>query len=117
MNFRPGGNDGSLQNPILQAEPVKDNSMHRISAAIVAICFCLLARPLSLHAGDWPQILGPDRNGKAHDERVAVGFPPSGPKTLWEQAVGSGFAGTNRGAVWSSPPNNKSARSEGRGIG
>src|SRR5262245_52711743 len=44
-------------------------------------------------AGDWPQILGPDRNGIARDEKIAASFPASGPKVLWQHAVGEGFAG------------------------
>jgi len=80
----------------LQTPPARDNSMNRnlgASATIFALCCALLANPGPVQAGDWPQILGPDRNGKAHDERVVASFPASGPKTLWEQPVGSGFAG------------------------
>jgi outer membrane protein assembly factor BamB len=44
-------------------------------------------------AGDWQQILGPDRNGIARDERIADEWPASGPAKLWEARIGSGFAG------------------------
>jgi outer membrane protein assembly factor BamB len=45
-------------------------------------------------AGDWPQILGPDRNGAAEeDERLAASWPATGPRVAWQHAVGSGFAG------------------------
>jgi outer membrane protein assembly factor BamB len=44
-------------------------------------------------AGDWPQILGPQRNGQAAGEKLAASWPASGPKTLWEVSCGSGFAG------------------------
>lgn len=44
-------------------------------------------------AGDWPQILGPDRNGHAaKDERLSAAWPKDGPKVVWERAVGRGFA-------------------------
>lgn len=46
-------------------------------------------------AGDWPQILGPDRNGVAADERIAVSWPNGGPKELWQRGAGSGFAGVS----------------------
>jgi outer membrane protein assembly factor BamB len=49
------------------------------------------ARPTS--AGDWPQILGPHRNGQADDEKLPEAWPKGGPKTLWTYDVGSGFAG------------------------
>jgi outer membrane protein assembly factor BamB len=45
-------------------------------------------------AGDWPQILGPDRNGiAANDEVLADEWPADGPYTLWLREVGSGYAG------------------------
>jgi outer membrane protein assembly factor BamB len=44
-------------------------------------------------AGDWPQILGPNRNGHAENERLADNWPASGPKTLWRYKLGSGYAG------------------------
>lgn len=50
--------------------------------------FCDLAP-----AGDWPQILGPQRNGRAENERLAESWPAAGPKTVWRYEVGSGFAG------------------------
>jgi len=44
-------------------------------------------------AGDWPQILGPQRNGAASNEQLAAQWPASGPKKLWSAPLGSGFAG------------------------
>lgn len=44
-------------------------------------------------AGDWPQILGPDRNGIARDEKLADEWPAAGPASVWEREVGSGFSG------------------------
>ncbi|WP_437185970.1 PQQ-binding-like beta-propeller repeat protein [Planctomicrobium sp. SH668] len=44
-------------------------------------------------SGDWPQILGPNRNGIAEDEKLAPGWPRSGPPVLWKKSVGSGYAG------------------------
>lgn len=55
---------------------------------------CVIACVASATAGDWPQILGPDRNGiAAADESLNVAWGASGPKTLWQKAVGTGFAG------------------------
>lgn len=54
----------------------------------------LLVAPELLPAGDWPQILGPGRNGvAAADEKIADRWPRGGPPTLWQRPVGSGFAG------------------------
>ena len=45
-------------------------------------------------AADWPQYLGPQRNGVAHDAKgLARSWPDAGPKHLWETPVGAGYAG------------------------
>jgi outer membrane protein assembly factor BamB len=45
-------------------------------------------------AGDWPQILGPARNGvAAADERLADRWPEGGPPQVWQRDVGAGVAG------------------------
>jgi hypothetical protein len=81
-----------------------------IPAVIHLICAVLLKTALigafwgiyagDLAAGDWPQILGPDRNGVARDETLSA-WGPDGPKTVWERNVGDGFAGVavSRGRV------------------
>ena len=43
-------------------------------------------------AGDWPQILGPHRNGQADGEQLTA-WPAAGPPLVWSRAVGQGFAG------------------------
>ena len=46
-----------------------------------------------VYAGDWPQILGPQRNGIASEEKIADRWPAGRPTKTWEANVGSGFAG------------------------
>ncbi len=58
----------------------------------IAVCVAALAGLTAARAGDWPQILGPHRNGIADGERPAV-WSGAGPKTLWRREVGRGFAG------------------------
>ncbi len=58
--------------------------------------FALLMMPVPLacsHAGDWPQLLGPNRNGAAVGAALAVAWPKEGPRPLWKRDVGHGFAG------------------------
>ena len=43
-------------------------------------------------AGDWPQILGPNRDGVAEDEELLEKWPAKGPKQLWSYSLGSGYA-------------------------
>lgn len=45
----------------------------------------------TVSAADWPQLLGPTRDGVS-PESVAP-WPSSGPKLLWKAAVGSGYSG------------------------
>ena len=49
--------------------------------------------PSLLCAGDWPQILGPNRDGIAVGETVSTTWGENGPKELWSMDVGNGFAG------------------------
>ncbi len=42
--------------------------------------------------GDWPQILGPTRDGRTDGEQLEV-WPKAGPPVVWERGVGQGFAG------------------------
>ena len=60
--------------------------------ASVALAACCLGNLESV-AGDWPQILGPHRNGEASDEKLSNTWPKDGPKLLWRYSIGSGFAG------------------------
>ena len=45
----------------------------------------------SSNATDWPQFLGPNRNGSTPDR--VVPWPATGPRRLWKQAIGAGFSG------------------------
>jgi hypothetical protein len=63
---------------------------------VVLLGIALVGLPCSsqhLVAGDWPQILGPHRNGEADNETLADTWPADGPKTVWQRAVGRGYAG------------------------
>lgn len=56
----------------------------------VLLCSTIAVSPVL--AGDWPQILGPHRDGVADDERI-VNKLPAKPQPLWTRSVGDGFAG------------------------
>ncbi len=47
----------------------------------------------ALSAQDWPQILGPNRNGIYTGPPIVPSFPRSGPPQMWTREVGAGFAG------------------------
>jgi outer membrane protein assembly factor BamB len=46
-----------------------------------------------LHAADWPQFLGPYRNGISGETGLLQSWPDKGPPMLWEKPVGEGFSG------------------------
>jgi outer membrane protein assembly factor BamB len=47
----------------------------------------------SIYAQDWPQLLGPDRNGVSTQKNILRSWPPEGPEILWTANVGIGFGG------------------------
>ena len=56
------------------------------------LCLFAAASPAVSFAGDWPQFLGPNRNGVAEGETL----PATMPKTfspVWKEGIGTGFAG------------------------
>ncbi len=62
--------------------------MHRLCV----FCACAMSG-LSLSAPDWPQFLGPERNGVYVGPPLAAAWPATGPKKVWERSIGAGFAG------------------------
>jgi outer membrane protein assembly factor BamB len=44
-------------------------------------------------AGDWPQVLGPHRNGIAEGEELASRWKSGGPPVTWEREVGASYSG------------------------
>jgi outer membrane protein assembly factor BamB len=44
-------------------------------------------------ASDWPQWLGPNREGIWRDTDLVQKFPPGGPKVVWRQPIGGGYSG------------------------
>ena len=48
---------------------------------------------LSLAAADWPQFLGPDRNGISPETNLSGAWPAEGPPVRWQTNVGQGFSG------------------------
>jgi outer membrane protein assembly factor BamB len=43
-------------------------------------------------AEDWPQFLGPSRNGVYSGNDLAAKWPPAGPAIVWKKDIGAGFA-------------------------
>ena len=55
----------------------------------LTLCLCATRQ---LEAGDWPQFLGPTRDGVYADSNLAT-WPKEGPPVVWQKSVGAGFSG------------------------
>jgi outer membrane protein assembly factor BamB len=59
----------------------------------LALATALAATVVTRAANDWPQFLGPSRNGTYAGPALADNWGGSGPKVVWRKQVGQGFAG------------------------
>lgn len=64
--------------------------MRRTIVWVALSCLCL---PLLATADDWPQWLGPQRDGVWREDGILEKFPQEGPKVLWKKEIGAGYAG------------------------
>src|SRR5436190_7191294 len=53
----------------------------------------VLTVALPAFADDWPQWLGPQRDGVWRETGMVDKFPPGGPKVLWRTPIGPGYTG------------------------
>src|SRR5438046_72763 len=65
--------------------------LKRIFPAAV-LAFLLIPQSFS-RADDWPQWLGPKRDGIWREQGITEQFPKEGPKVRWRAPVGAGYAG------------------------
>jgi outer membrane protein assembly factor BamB len=61
-----------------------------ISLLVTGILFSCIS---NIHAQDWPQFLGPERNSTTSQKGILRSWPASGPELLWTTNVGPGFGG------------------------
>jgi outer membrane protein assembly factor BamB len=70
---------------------------------LTLLCVWALALTFQQARGDdWPQWLGPQRDGVWRESGIVQKFPPTGPPIRWRTDIGSGFAGpaVARGRVY-----------------
>jgi outer membrane protein assembly factor BamB len=58
-----------------------------------ALLTAILLTGIQTAAHDWPQFLGPNRNGIYSGPPLAAAWPSGGPRKVWQKQVGQGFAG------------------------
>jgi outer membrane protein assembly factor BamB len=61
----------------------------RLAAALAVLLVTIAAAS----ADDWPQWMGPRRDGVWREAGILAKFPAGGPKVLWRAAIGGGFSG------------------------
>ena len=59
----------------------------------VLLLFGLAATVTHVPASDWPQFLGPTRNGVYAGPPLTASWPKNGPPIVWQRKVGEGFSG------------------------
>jgi len=57
------------------------------------MALCVVSVLVGSAWGDWPQYLGPDRNGKSPETGLLHSWPVGGPKVLWTVQLGPGYGG------------------------
>lgn len=62
---------------------------------MLRICFFLASLLIlsTARGDDWPQWLGPQRDGVWRETGILTRFPRGGPKVLWRTPIGGGYAG------------------------
>jgi hypothetical protein len=69
-------------------DPYGDRVMRRFTAALVLLAIAAVAQ-----ADDWPQWLGPQRDGVWRESGIVERLPTGGPKVVWRTPIGMGYAG------------------------
>src|SRR5262249_20183828 len=64
-----------------------------LRALLVLTCSGTLLAGSRARAHDWPQWLGPDRDGIWKESGLVEKFPQGGPQVLWRTPIGNGYSG------------------------
>jgi outer membrane protein assembly factor BamB len=67
--------------------------LSRPAAFLPVLLLAALAGAPAAWADDWPQWLGPQRDGVWRETGLVAKFPPGGPKELWRVPIGTGYSG------------------------
>src|SRR5712671_2310056 len=66
---------------------------HRQASRCAVVASVVLLLGGALRADDWPQWLGPQRDGVWREMNIVAKFPPNGPPIRWRTPIGGGYAG------------------------
>src|SRR5262249_42156906 len=68
-------------------------SLVRIACGVTGLILTAFLTTAALRADDWPQGLGPKREGVWREIGLLDAFPKGGPTVKWRKPVGAGYAG------------------------
>jgi len=91
------GKRSELRSFLAQEPVLKHLSQVKLSRVHGKAALLLASLPLALFSAenpgaDWPQFLGPTRNGHYAGPALTNSWPKEGPPKLWEKKVGQGFS-------------------------
>jgi outer membrane protein assembly factor BamB len=64
-----------------------------MSKCVFILLLSIVLFPSLAHADDWPQWMGPERDGVWREDGILDTFPAAGPKVLWRAPLGLGYSG------------------------
>ncbi len=64
-----------------------------MTSRALALIAALLGLAGLTRADDWPQFLGPSRDGHSQETDLRESWPKEGPPVVWQREVGEGFSG------------------------
>ncbi|MBI4664514.1 MAG: PQQ-like beta-propeller repeat protein [Verrucomicrobia bacterium] len=67
--------------------------MRFITCGLIASLFAGFSFESLAVSGEWPQFLGPNRNGTYAGDPLATVWPQEGPPIIWQKKIGQGFSG------------------------
>lgn len=62
-------------------------------ARVLISLLVLMSCPAGVRADDWPQWLGPRRDGVWREQGILEKFPQDGPRRRWRTPIGAGYSG------------------------
>jgi outer membrane protein assembly factor BamB len=69
------------------------NAISSTARALLAVLLVPSIAPITLHATDWPQWRGPNRDGVSAEKGLLKEWPKDGPKVVWQiKDIGAGFS-------------------------
>jgi outer membrane protein assembly factor BamB len=72
---------------------IRQQPVSRWTRPLGVVAFLTLLSPAAARADDWPQWLGPHRDGVWREHGILKHFPKEGPKVLWRTPIRGGYTG------------------------